>query len=106
MTDMTWLHAQLNAIASYQARCGRKPTPFNPNPPGTIHEGSTTDAVLDVLKAAAPRFLTFAAIKDATGRNGKAVGWALWHLRSKDKIEARAGGDRRSALYQMYRVSK
>lgn len=103
MTDMKWLSDQLAAIASYQARCGRKPTPFNPNPPGNIHDGSTSDAVLTALKAAYPRWLTFAEIKALTRRNGKALGWSLWHLRSQGKIEARAGGDRRSALYQLYR---
>lgn len=99
--DMKWLADQLAQIARSQVQ---RESGFNPNPRGTIHEGSTTDAVLAVLKSNAPRFMTFAAIKAATGRNGKAVGWALWHLRSLGKVEARAAGDRRSQLYQLYRV--
>ena len=101
--NMTWLADQLAQIARSQVQ---RETVYNPNPPGTIHEGSATDAVLLVLKANAPRFMSFAAIKAATGRNGKSVGWAVWYLRSLGKVEARAAGDRRSPLYQLYRVKQ
>ena len=102
--DFKWLAEELARISRSQAQSGAART--NPNPPGTIHEGSTTDAVLAVLKANVPRFLSFAALKEATGRNGKAVGWAVWYLRSLGKVEARAAGDRRSPLYQLYRVKQ
>ncbi len=102
--DFKWLAEELARISRSQAQSGAART--NPNPAGTIHEGSTTDAVLAVLKANAPRFMTFAAIKEATGRNGKAVGWAVWYLRSLGKVEARGAGDRRSPLYQLYQVKE
>lgn len=102
--DFKWLAEELARISRSQAQSGAART--NPNPRGTIHEGSTTDAVLAVLRANSPRFMTFAAIKEATGRNGKAVGWALWYLRSLGKVAARGAGDRRSPLYQRYRIKQ
>lgn len=101
--DFKWLAEELARISRYRAQ---RETTYNPNPPGTIHEGSATDAVLLALKANAPRFMSFAAIKAATGRNGKQVGWSLWYLRGLGKVEARAAGDRRSPLYQLYRVKQ
>ena len=102
--DFKWLAEELARISRSQAQSGAART--NPNPPGTIHEGSTTDAVLAVLKANVPRFLSFAAIKAATGRSGKALGWSLWHLQRSGQIDAKGAGDRRSPLYKQYKLKE
>lgn len=77
---------------------------YNPNPPGTIHVGSTSDAVLLVLKRYSPQWLTYTKIVDFTGCTPKAVSWSLCHLKAQGRIEGRPSGDQRSPLYQMYRL--
>lgn len=101
---MWWVARQIAAMSPSSAGATVAAPPYNPNPPGTIHEGSATDAVLDVLARYAPRFLTFSQIVDFTGKPAKSVSWSLCYLKSTGKIEARQSGDPRSPLYQMYRI--
>lgn len=97
-----WMAQQIAGIKTDAA----KPAAHNPNPPGNIHDGSTTDAILDVLGSYSPRFLTFTQIVDFTGKSPKSVSWSLCYLKSLGRIEARSSGDPRSPLYQMYRVKQ
>ena len=96
-----WMAQQLSGMRTESTQ----PSARNPNPPGTIHEGSTTDAILVVLDRYSPRFLTFTQIVDFTGKPPKSVSWSLCYLKSLGRIEARSSGDPRSPLYQMYRVA-
>jgi hypothetical protein len=97
---MWWLADQLAQLAR-QGR--RQPHPVNPNPAGTVHEGSTSDAVLKLLAAHYPAWFTFAQISAGTGRGKKALGWSLCHLRAQGRIEARGADDPRSHRYRQYR---
>jgi hypothetical protein len=96
-----WMVEQLRASASCTQR---RTLPNNPNPPGTIHDGSTTDAVLEVLGRYTPRYLSYSQIVDFTGRSPKAVSWSLCYLKELGRIEARQADDPRSPLYKMYRL--
>lgn len=97
-----WMVEQLTRVPG---RVATRP-PVNPNPPGTIHDGSTTDAVLDVLHKYAPRYLSYSQIVDFTGKSAKGVSWSLCYLKELGKIEARAADDPRSPLYKMYRIKE
>lgn len=100
---MRWITAQLLAASQCVKHTASAPH-YNPNPRGTIHDGSTTEMVLCCLQRYAPRYLPFSQIVDFTGCPPKSVSWALHHLRNTDRVEARASGDPRSPFYQMYRV--
>lgn len=62
---------------------------FNPNPPGQIKDGSSTDLVLRYLRDVAPRWSSHEQIVAGTGCKPKSVGWALHSLRSLGVVECR-----------------
>jgi hypothetical protein len=97
-----WMAQQLAGLKTDAVQ----PAARNPNPPGTIHDGSTTDAILEVLERYEPRFLTYTQIVDFTGKSPKSVSWSLCYLKSLGRVEARSSSDPRSPLYQMYRKIK
>jgi hypothetical protein len=77
----------------------------NPNPPGTIHAGSATHAVLTYLRtvrSTSDRWLCRAQLVIATGRSAAAVNWALLYLRQLDLIETVPDG--RRVGYLRYRA--
>ena len=99
-----WMAEQIRAFTQHHSGAVQAAPPYNPNPPGTIHEGSTTEAVLRVLSEYHPRWLTYSQLVDFTGKSPKSVSWSLCYLKQLKAIEARRSGDQRSPLYQMYHV--
>jgi len=77
---------------------------FNPNPSGTIQQGSVTDAVLLFL-VASDRFHTEAQIRWKVGRNHGSVSWALVKLRKLGKIDVVEDVSRNSRYFR-YRAKR
>ena len=78
---------------------------FNPNPPGQIMDGSTTDKTLAALLAVHPRYVPQATLVTVTRAPCKSVNWALYYLRCQGLVEIRNAHDKRSPLYQEYRAT-
>lgn len=87
--------------AARPARAKRK---FNPNPPGTIQQGSATEAVFAFLLEST-RFFTHAQICFKTGKSHSAVSWALIKLRNRKRIEVIEDATRNSRYFR-YRAKR
>lgn len=74
----------------------------NPNPPGTIRDGSTSAEVLRFLREF-PGFRTEAQILYHTRRTHSAVSWSLIYLISIGKVES-VPDVARNTRYKRYRA--
>ena len=99
---MEWLAKQLTAVAGRSVLNLECPK-YNPRPPGTIREGSTTQAVLVFLNAHPRRFFTHREIVAQTGRTAKSVDFALLYLHAIGFIE-RTPDPTRNSRYLRYRI--
>lgn len=87
------------------ARALRATRPANPNPPGSIWPGASTDAVLAVMRSAPNRWWTRCQLIAVSQRANTQVNWALHFLQATGKVEA-AKDDSRNARYLRYRLVK
>jgi hypothetical protein len=77
---------------------------FNPRPPGVVHDGSATDAVLRVLKANPQRYFTYAELRSrCPGYSHAAMSWGLIRARRFDLVQV-IGDESRNPRYQRYRI--
>lgn len=84
---MTCWSNVFDRLAIHQPEAPAAPR-FNPNPPGTIHKGAASEAVLALLSEnSGRRWLTAGEIIAGTGKTVQAVSWALLFLRANDLIE-------------------
>lgn len=72
---------------------------------GVIKTGSCTDKVLEVLVCEAPRSLCKSEIVTKSQCKPKSVDWALYYLRSINKITCCSAMDNRSPLYLRYKLA-
>lgn len=77
---------------------------YNPCPPGVIRNGSSTSAVLAVLRQRQGVWLTHQQIMYLSGRPTKQVCWALLYLGMQEMIES-TPDDYRNARYKRYRCT-
>ena len=100
--------AQLLAAAEREAEAQRAlkaARPANPNPPGSIWPGASTDAVLAVMRSAPDRWWTRCQLIAVTQRANTQINWALHFLQATGKVEV-AKDDSRNARYLRYRLIK
>ena len=76
----------VNQLANVQ-RVERKVPTFNPRPPGVIHAGSSSEAVLQILRAHPKVFFTHGKLMELTGKSHAAVSWALKYLRKQGLVK-------------------
>lgn len=62
-------------------RVERKVPKFNPRPPGVLHAGSASSALLQILRANPTTYYTHGRLMELTGRSHAAVSWGLKYLR-------------------------
>jgi hypothetical protein len=79
--------------------------PANPNPPGSIWPGASTDAVLVVMRQQPQRWWTRCQLIAVTNRTNRQINWALHFLQATGKVEA-VQDEARNARYLRYRVAK
>lgn len=65
------------------------PVSFNPRPPGLLHVGSASTAVLAFLQDHPGRWFTFGQLLIATDRSAKSLDFACRMLRSIDRVDMR-----------------
>lgn len=78
--------AQLQARPTWSARVSRGRQAYQPNPRGSVHAGSATEAVLRFLAAHPGRYFSNAELMQATGKSHSAVACALIALRRSERV--------------------
>lgn len=101
---MSYLLTTLEQITNAKQPAKGPRIHYNPNPPGSIKEGSATEAVLAFLESTGC-FHTMAQIMWKTGRSHSAVSWALIRLLQSGKVES-IDDPTRHARYKRYRARK
>lgn len=92
----------VNQLANVQ-RVERKVPTFNPRPPGVIHAGSSSEAVLQILRAQPKVFFTHGKLMELTGKSHAAVSWALKYLRKQGLVKT-IGDTSRNERWLRYRA--
>ena len=69
---------------------------------GEIKPGSSSDQVLNLLKAEHPKFLTRAQMVRLLSATPKSIDWSLNYLQRIGKIRGYSALDKRSPLYKQY----
>lgn len=86
------LLAMLNQISSATVVRKDPKARQNPKPPGTIQQGSATEAVLAVMKENPSAMFTESQFRWKTGFSHSAVSWALLRLKRNGRIDVFGNG--------------
>lgn len=99
---------QLLAAAEREAEASRAikaSIPANPNPPGSIWPGASTDVVLSAMRKQPQRWWTRCQLIAVTQRSNRQINWALHFLKATGKVES-VQDETRNARYLRYRLSQ
>jgi len=80
----SWAVTQLTNIQPVE----RKVPKFNPRPPGVIHAGSASEALLQILRANPTTYFTHGRLMELSGRSHAAVSWGLKYLREQGLVKS------------------
>lgn len=93
MSSAQWMAAQLAAMGRQQG-LGLTVPRYNPRPPGVIHEGSATFAVLAWLRANPSRWFSHYELQRSTKRTKNSIDFALAYLRAQELVVVAADSGR------------
>lgn len=99
---MLWLAQHLVRATRSVSGKAKKPSTFNPKPPGSMLAGSATDRLLRCMATAPDAWWSYHELAERV--SGGSFGWSLLALQRRGHIEASAN-DSRNPKYLRYRIT-